>query len=440
MTTSKSSSEMDNYHIIHPHHGLGDPWSVVIDSGDGIYLKDVNGKEYIDGRSQLTCVNLGYGRREIIDAIKKQAEKLQYLSIFYGATHEALIECAARLSEVTPKNVNQFLFTSGGSEATESAFMIARLYWAMQEKKKSKIISLYRSYHGNTLGAIGATGMEMGGQKSMDSLAGYIHIPSYYCYRCSFGHSYPGCNIHCARYLEEVIQREGPDSIGIFIAEPILGVGGLIIPPPEYFPIIRDICTKYNVLFIADEIQTGFCRTGKFFAVDHWGIEPDMMLMGKGITGCYVPFGAVGVSDSIWEGIKGGHLTGFTHGGHPIAAAAACAALDIYVKEKIADHVAEIGEYVLKRLKYEFTTLRSVAGASGLGLMLGLEIVKDKETKAAHDAETMATILPNALSKGLMIRARDTRMGFTPPLIMTKEEADKALDILKPVLANLGQQ
>jgi adenosylmethionine-8-amino-7-oxononanoate aminotransferase len=412
---------------------------VVIESGQGIYLKDVDGKEYIDGRSQLTCVNLGYGRREIIDAIKKQADKLQYLSLFYGATHNPIVECAERLSEVTPKNINQFLFTSGGSEATESAFMIARLYWSMQGKTKNKIISLYRSYHGNTLGSIAATGMEMWGQNSMESLSGYVHIPPYYCYRCSYGHTYPSCNVHCARYLEEVIQQEGPDSVGIFIAEPILGVGGLICPPPEYFPIIREICAKYNVLLITDEIQTGFCRTGKFFAVEHWGVEPDMMLMGKGITGSYLPFGAVGVSDAIYEGIKGGHLTGFTHGGHPIAAAASCAALDFYVKEKIADHVTEIGEYVLKRFNTEFTALPSVASASGLGLMIGLEIVKDKATKAPHDSKTMAAILPSALAKGLMVRARGTRMGFTPPLIITKEEADKALDILMSVLEHLGE-
>jgi putrescine---pyruvate transaminase len=438
MKTFEQFNQLDSAHVIHPHHALGDACSIVVDSGQGIYLKDIAGKEYIDGRSQLTCVNLGYGRGEIIDAIKKQADKLQYLSLFYGATHEPIVECAARLAAVTPDTINHFLFTSGGSEATESAFMIARLYWTMQEKNKNKIISLYRSYHGNTAGAIGATGMEMGGQKSMESLPGYIHIPPYYCFRCSFGHTYPSCNIRCARYLGEVIEREGPDSIGVFIAEPILGVGGIISPPPEYFRIIREICTRYNVLFIADEIQTGFCRTGKFFAVQHWSVEPDMLLMGKGITGCYIPFGAVGVSDRIYEGIKGGHLTGFTHGGHPIAAAAACAAIDIYVQEKIAEHVAEVGEYVLRRLATEFTALPSVADATGLGLMIGLEIVKDKETKAAHDSKAMATILPKALAKGLMVRARDTRMGFTPPLIITKEESDKALDILMPILAHLA--
>jgi len=430
--------KLDREHIIHPHHPIGEECGIIIASGHGVWLRDIEGREYIDGRSQLTCVNLGYGRREVVDAIKEQLDILPYLSIFYHFSHPAIIECATRLAEVTPGGLNHFSFTSGGSESIESAFMIARLFWHLRGKPKNKIISLYRSYHGNTLGAMSATGMPMGGLESMVALSpGFIHIPPYYCYRCSFGKEYPDCDIKCARFLAETIESEGPESVAAFIAEPVIGVGGYISPPPEYWPIVRQICTDYDVLLIADEVMTGFCRTGRFFAVEHWGIKPDMMAMGKGITSSYVPFGAVAISDEIYEQSKGAHLSGFTHAGHPIAAAAACKAIEIYVKERVAEHVTQVAKHVLERLDNEFKSLPCVADVNGLGLMIGIEVVKDKATKAPLDPKVMGTILPHALANGLITRGRGTRVALCPPLTITMEEADKVLDILYPILADL---
>lgn len=430
--------KIDNAHLIHPNHPIGEDCRIVIESGDGIWLQDTEGKRYIDGRSQLCCVNLGYGHKEIVNAIKEQLEKLQYLSIFYNFSHPTIIECSTRLAEVTPDGLNHFFFTSGGSESIESGLMFARLFWHLKEKPKHKIISLYMSYHGNTLGATSATGMEMGGLENMSSLCpGFIHIPPYYCYRCFFGKEYPSCGIKCAHFLADIIEREGPDSVSTFIAEPILGVGGYISPPPEYWPIIRKICNNYDIILFADEVMTGFCRTGKYFALENWGVISDLMAMGKGINSSYVPFGAVALNDNIYETLKGNHVSGFTHSGNPLGAAAACKALEIYSKEKIADHTAQLGSYMLERLNKEFKPLPCVADVNGLGLMIGIELVKDKNSKEPLDKEVMAKVLPSALANGLITRGRGTRIALCPPLIISKEEADKVLDILYPIIAEL---
>jgi adenosylmethionine-8-amino-7-oxononanoate aminotransferase len=427
---------------------VGQNLGIVFEEANGVILRDTHGKEYLDGASQLSCVNLGYGDKRIIDATMEQMNKLQYTTIHYGFTHPAVIECSRKLAEITPEGLDHFLFTCGGSESTESAFKISRWYWRNMGRDKYKIISLYNSYHGVSLGSISATGAGKGSfvKGILPVAPGFIHIPSYYCYRCAFGKEYPDCNIECAHFLARTIESEGPENVAAFIAEPSQGAGGAIAPPPEYWPIVRKICSDSEVLLISDEIITGFGRTGTFWGLDNWRVKPDVMSLGKGITSAYLPFGAVAINHEVYEGLKGVRVSAFTYSGHPVCCATATKAMEIYIKEKVAENAVKVGKHVLKRLKDEFLRLPCVGEVGGLGLMLGMEIVKDKTSKATFDLSenVMAKIQKQALENGLFIRVINIamypgdRVCFTPPLTITIEEADRALDILYPLIANLN--
>lgn len=432
-------------HIVNAFYPLGQRAVVVFEKGHGVILQDIEGKEYIDVSSQLTCVNLGYGRKEIIDAAVAGMRKLQFIKLFHGYYNPAIIECAQRLAELTPDGLDRFFFTAGGAESIEMAFQYARRYWHNKGQAKYKIISLYDSYHGITLAAATVSGYGKGSAwRGIGPLpSGFIHIPSYNCYYCMLGREYPNCEIDCARFLEETIIKEGPDSVAAFIAEPVQGVGGMIPPPPEFWPMVREICAKYDVLLIADEVMTGFCRTGKMFATEHWGIKPDIMTIAKGLTSAYLPMGAVAFGSEIFDALKGAPLPGFTYSGHPVAAAAAIKTMEIYVKEKVAENVAKVSKHVLERLNAEFKPLPCVDNIGGLGLMMGFNLVKDKTTKAPFEPAVVVEITSRALDKGLLVRGMNavtttgTRVGFTPPLVISVEEADRALDILLPIVAEL---
>ena len=439
----------DREHMVHGRCAVGENNGIVTDKSHGIYFQDTEGKEYIDGASQLLCVNLGYGQREIIDAICKEMEKLQYGMLFHGFSNVASIKCGQKLSELVPEGLDHFNFTTGGSESIDNALEIARFYWRAKGRSKYKIISLYDSYHGVGSGGLAATGVGRGAyERNVGPLMpGFVHIPPYYCYRCMFGVEYPDCNIKCARFLAEVIEKEGSENMAAFIAEPELGVGGVIAPPPEYWPIVREICNEYEVLLIADEVMTGFGRTGKMFAMEHWEVKPDIIAMAKGITSAYIPFGAVAFSGEIWEAIKGRTLTAYTYSGHPVCAAAAVKAMEIYIRDKVVENAAKVGKYALERLTRDFEPLPCVGGINGLGLMLGIEIVADKATKKPFDPKLniMQKLQDQALEKGLFLRMASIkstpsdRVAFAPPLIVTTEEVNKALDILYPLIANLKQ-
>jgi len=448
--TSKRTDELlkwDREHIVHSRWAIGGNIGFVIDKSHGIYLQDTEGKEYIDSSSQLVCVNLGYGQTEIIDAIREELEKLQYCMQYLGFVNEASIRCGQKLSEIVPEGLDHFNFTTGGSESIDLALRFARLYWNARGMNKYKIVSLYDSYHGTAGGGLAVTGSGRGGYERgvAPVMPGFIHIPSYYCYRCMFGKEYPSCNIHCAQFLAEIIEKEGADSVAAFIAEPELGTAGMVAPPPEYWPMIREICSKYNVLLITDEVMTGFGRTGKMFALEHWKVKPDIMVMAKGITSAYIPFGAVALSDEIWEALKGRNFVSYTYAGHPACAAGAVKTMEIYQRDKVVENTAKVGKYALERLKRDFEPLPCVGEVGGLGLMLGIEIAADKATKRPFDRKLniMEQIMNNGLEKGMYIRVCDIgstpgdRIVFAPPLIITTEEVDKALDILYSIVASL---
>ena len=291
----------DREHILHGLTVVGKTQGIVIESADGITLIDTDGRKLMDLSSQLINVNLGHNRREIIKAAKEQMDKLNYASILRGFSNLPSIELAFKLSAITPKGLDRFMWAHTGSDTIDSAFRIANLYWKAKGSRKYKIISLHSSYHGTTRGVANATNVAKGFTEEMPPAPGHIHIPNYYCYRCPFEKTYPGCGIQCAKFLEYTIVNEGEDSVAAFIAEPEQGSIGFIAPPQEYWPMVREICTKYNVLLIADEVMTGFARTGKMFAVEHWNIVPDMMTMSKGIVNGYLPFGALALSGDIFE-------------------------------------------------------------------------------------------------------------------------------------------
>lgn len=447
MATTEDLLKWDEAHLMHAYFPLGQNRGKMFENAKGVILQDTEGKEYIDFSSHLTCINLGYGQSELVAAAAGQMQKLAYSTLFHGFSHRPSIECGMKLAELTPEGLDYFFFTSGGSMSIEQALKLARLYWSNNGLSKHKIIALYGSFHGQSSGALSATGVGKGifwrGVKT--TIPGFIHIPPYYCYRCLFGREYPQCGIQCAKYLAEVIEQEGSETVVAFLAEPVIGAGGMIPPPPEYWPMVREICTKYDVLLIADEVMTGFCRTGKMFAVEHWGIKPDIMTLAKGITSAYFPLGAVAFNDRVYQGVKGAATTGFTYDGHPVGCALATKALEIYVRDKIADNVTKVSKHLVARLNAEFLPLPCVGDVTGLGFMGGIEIVADKTTKRmfAPELHVIERIRDQGLENGLYLRtasinwALSDRIEWSPPLTISIEEVDRALDILRPIIADI---
>ena len=416
---------LDRRHLVHPYLPVGDTAYVVFERGEGVFLHDVNGRRYLDARSQLNCVNLGYGHRGLIEAIESQVEQLAYVSLFYGFTHPQAVTAASRLASLLPGDLDRIAFTSGGSEAIEQALALVRLYWSKVDPARTTVISRLRGYHGNTAGAMSATGMPMGGMPGLPAIVpGHVHIPPPYPFR-------DGADARAAAdALAAAIQAEPAGTVAAFLAEPLLGVGGYLAPPEGYWPLVREVCDAYGVLLIVDEVMTGFRRTGPMFACDHWGLVPDLLVMGKGMNGSYVPCGAVAIGGRIEEAIQGVSLSGFTHAGHPLAMAAVNAALDVYLDPAFEPRLAEVAAHARQRLEAEFLEIPCVGDVDGLGLMLALDL--------DLPADRMARIVEVALGRGLITRGRDGRLSFSPPLVITREEVDMALDQLHEVLVEVS--
>ena len=408
------------------------------EEAQGIMIKDTEGKEYIDLHSQLTNVNLGHNRKDIAEVARAQMDKMMFTTTLRGYASVPSIEYGQKLAQVVPKGLDHFLFTMTGADADDCAFKIANLYYKVKGERRYKILSLFNSYHGTLRGTGGATGVLKGACAECPPCGDHMLLPNYFCYRCPFHKEYPGCGIECAEFLDYTIENEGKDNVCCLIAEPVQGSGGYISPPPEYFPMVREICSKHNVLLIADEVMTGFGRTGKMWGLENWNVVPDIMTMSKAIVGGYLPFGAVAISDEIWNTLKGQlSPSGSSESGNPICCAVASKVLDIYREEHIVEHAAEMGRYVRERLEREFLPLPHIGSISGLGLMLGLDIVVDKKTKAKPGPELAAQIQRRGLEQGLYLRVFGNRQCISPPLVITQEEADEALDRLYPIYAEL---
>ena len=430
-------------HVIHPLYSRAEHLEtgpIILVKGEGVYLEDINGKRYLDGLACLWNVNIGHGRKELAQAAAEQMSTLAYCSAYTGFSNIPLIKLAKKLTEIAPPHFKATFFTCGGAESTEAAFKTARFYWKIKGyKNKVKIIARRQAYHGVTTAAMSATGLPIFWQNFDPLVPAFLHIAPPYCYRCEFGKNYPGCNLECADALEEAIKAEGPDTVAAFIAEPVMGSGGVIPAPPEYFPRIRQICDRYNVLLIADEVITGFGRTGKWFAMQHWDVKADIMAMAKGITSAYAPLGGIMVSEEIHKAIVESdqkYMHGHTYSGHPTCCAVALKNLEIMERENLPERAARVGAYLQSRLQ-ELADLPGVGNVRGLGLLGGVEVVADKATRAPFPREKRVgeRIVKEAAERGVIVRCRNDSILMSPPLIITEEQIDQMVNVVRDSIA-----
>lgn len=434
--------EKDQAHFLHPlHHPSATQSPLIIESGEGIWLKTVEGKKYIDGLAGLWNVLIGHGNTELADAARDQMATLAYCSSYAGASNLPAIELADRLAGMAYPSLNTTFFTSGGAESNESAFKTTRYYWRRLGKPdKTKVIARQHGYHGITLAAMSATGMSVYWPMFEPRVPGFLHIPAPYPFRFPADQVREGETIGqaAARALEEAILREGPETVGAFIAEPVQGAGGVIVPPDDYFPAIRAICDKYEVLFIADEVITGFGRTGDWFALRRWGVEPDIMSFAKGITSGYQPLGGIQISDKIREVINSAPanerwMHAYTYSGHPTCCAVANKNLEILQRLDVAENARVQGQRLLDGLHALEAEFDVIADARGLGLMAAIEFA-DRETK--EPLQLGVKVQQACLARGFWTRVIGSDiLAFAPPLTITAEEIDQVLQIVGEALA-----
>lgn len=407
--------------------------------GKGCWVKNPEGRKFLDFTSQFVFVNLGHCDDRVNAAIARQAARLPSVNSQWATEPKARL--GKLLAEVTPGDLKKSFFSTGGTEANEGAAKIAR--WVTG---KQKILSRWRSYHGSTMGAM-ALSADYRNWCAEPAVPGAIHILPPYCYRCSFGATYPSCDIQCAKHVEEVVRLEGgARRVAAIIGEPIFGAGGIIVPPDEYWPMVRAICDKYEMVLIADEVMTGFGRTGKWFGMDHWNVVPDIITMAKGINSGAVPLGATTVRPWIAEKFETmPYLHGHTYSGHALAMAAAVAAIEAYREDRLIERAAETGAYLMERLREIQDKHPCVGEVRGKGLFCGIEIVKNRKTKEPiHEAlmepprpaTSKMTFLAKCMEEGVYIMAGGASViMISPPLTITKEELDFGLEVIDRNLA-----
>ncbi|MDL1895005.1 aminotransferase class III-fold pyridoxal phosphate-dependent enzyme [Anaerolineae bacterium CFX7] len=401
----------------------------------GVYFWDTDGKRYIDMNSQLMSVNIGHGDERVIKAIQDQAAKLTYASPYMATDVRG--ELGQALAEITPKRLKKSFFTLGGAESNENAIKIARMVTG-----KHKIIARYRSYHGGTAGAMTLTG-DPRRWPAEPGIPGVVRVMDPYRYRCRWCEGADACNLNCLNHVEDTIQFEGAQNIAAIIMEPVTGTNGIIIPPDGYMQGIRQLCDKYKILFIADEVMSGFGRTGEWFAVDHWGVEPDIMSVAKGLTSSYLPLGATIVSEEVASYFDEKVLyAGLTYGGHAMGCAAALACLNVYKQDNLIERAREMGKYLgewHEKLKAKHP---SVGDVRYIGLFSIIEVVKNRATREpmapfnakASEMGAMGVINKFFRDNGLYTFVRWNNILVNPPLIITKQELDEGMEIIDRAL------
>ena len=441
MSTNAALLQRDHRALVHSLHNpaghlAGNLWV----KGEGTDLIDADGKRYIDAMSGLWNVTLGYGQRELVDAAAAQMGELAYASGYAGNSNLKALALGEKLAELTYPNINRFFFTSGGGESTDSTIKTARYYFKVTGKPtKVKTISLLGGYHGTTLAAMCATGMPAYWPSFEPRMPGFVHIPNHDVYRYV---APPGADpaTAAADELERAILAEGPDTVALFLAEPVMG-GGAYVPPPGYFQRIRAICDRYDVLFAADEVITGFGRTGRMFALDHWGTTPDLMQFAKGITSGYLPLGGVGLSDKVAEVFErpgaDPWMHCYTYSGHPVACAVALATIGILEREQLAARAAQLGERLHHGLREALGAHPNVGNLRGLGLIATVELVEDRGTKKSFDpARKMGPqVLAQARSRGLITRGRGDQIYLGPALVSSEATIDRIVAIVAESVA-----
>ena len=428
--------ELDAQHHLHPftdNAALAGKGARVISKAKGVYLWDAEGNQYLDGMAGLWCVNVGYGRKEITDAVYAQMQQLPYYNTFFQTTHPPVAELAAKVAELTPDGLNRVFFCSSGSEANDTVLRMVRHYWASVGKPdKHIVISRENAYHGSTM-----AGASLGGMKPMHKqgglpIPGIEHIMQPHWFVNGADQSPDDFGQRAAKALEDKILALGADNVAAFIAEPVQGAGGVIVPPSTYWPLIQKICVDHNVLLVADEVICGFGRTGNWFGSDTFNIAPDMMAIAKGLSSGYLPIGGVVVSDRVAEGLEqGGEFNhGYTYSGHPACAAAAIANIDIMRSEGIVETVAEsTGPYFQNKLA-EFASHPNVGQVRGVGLLGAIQLVPNKPAHTPFEKPDVTGVRcrEHCLNNGLVMRAVDDAMIISPPLTISAAEIDELFD------------
>jgi taurine--2-oxoglutarate transaminase len=404
---------------------------IPISRAQGVYFWDSDGKRYIDFSSQLMNMNIGHQHPKVIKAIQDQAAQLCYAHP--GMATEARGLLGQKIAEVAPGNLKKTFFCLGGAEANENAIKIARFYTG-----RNKILARYRSYHGATHGAIALTG-DYRRLPVEPAMPGVVHFLDPFCYRCPFGWTITTCHRECISHVDEVINYEGPDRIAAIIMEGVTGSNGLIVPPDDYWPRVREICNKYQILLISDEVMSGWGRTGKWFAVDNWAVVPDIITTAKGITSGYVPLGAVIVSEPIAEYFEDKMLwCGLTYSGHPLACAAGVATINVYSDDGLLENANKVGNYLGKRLEAIKLKHPSVGDVRYIGLFTAIEIVSDKKTKKPIDplTETGKFLRDN----GLFTFIFHNVIFVVPPLCINESQVDEGLSIIEAALDEIDKK
>ena len=406
---------------------------IEIEEAHGAIVKDKTGKEYLDCFSGISVVNAGHNNEEVINAAKEQMDKYVHVCTYVYYV-EPVGDLAEKLAELTPGKLKKSFFGNSGAEANEGAMRIAKKY-----TKKQEFIALRASFHGRTIGTLSITGNYARKKGAGPFMPGVSFAPTPYCYRCPFGKTYPNCNLECAKAVEDVYHYDTSDNVAAFIAEPVMGEGGIIPPPKEYYKEVKAILEKHGSLFIADEVQSGFGRTGKFFAIEHYDVEPDIMTMAKGIADGF-PISAFITRDEIANAFEvGDHLS--TFGGNPVSANAALANIRVMIKEELPKRSEEIGKYLMDKLNELKDKNPLIGDVRGKGLMIGIELIRDKNKTPATDITSK--IRDRALHSGLLIGKGGIYgnvIRFQPPLIITKVQLDEAVSILENILEEFASE
>jgi putrescine aminotransferase len=440
----------DLAHIIHPQFNAADHANAVIyASGRGAVLTDVHGKQYIDGLSSLWNVAVGHGRVELAEAAAKQMSELAFSNSYTGYANIPSIKLTEKLLSLVSPNMSGVFYANSGSEANDMALKAARYYWFVSGRpEKLKVISRSEAYHGGTMAATAITGMAPFHKGFGPEPPNFVQVPTCYPYRCQWCSAKPACTLECADNIEATILREGADTVAVVIAEPVHGAGGVIPPDPGYWPRLREICDRHDVLLIADEVITGFGRTGRWFGLERWGVQADVVTFAKAVTSAYVPLSGFIVSDRIHRAIYDApadtkFMIGCTNAAHPTACAVALRNLQIFDDENLVERAERMGQRLNDGLA-QLLEMPHVGNVRGLGLMAAVEVVADKVTRQAFaPAQAVGPKLAKALrERGVITRVKGDSILFAPPLIITEQQVDTIVsataEAIDEVVANAG--
>ncbi len=434
---------LDKERVLHPATSIADHLRTgprIMAEGSGLTLTDVEGRRYLDAVAGLWCVNIGYGRTEVADAMAAQARRLAYYHTFSSMSNEPQIRLADRLLGIAPGRMSKVFFANSGSEANDTQVKLVWYYNNLRGKpQKKKIISRVGGYHGSTVASASLTGLPMFHRAFDLPIGTVLHTSPPYHYRdAAPGVSEEAYAGALATDLDALIQREGPDTVAAFIAEPVMGAGGVLVPPRTYFDRVQAVLRKYEVLMIADEVICGFGRLGRFFGSDVYGINPDLVTVAKGLTSGYFPLSAVILSDGVWSVLQtgspevGAFAHGFTYSGHPVGAAVAMANLDILIGEDMVGNSERVGAYLQSSLRERFQANALVGDVRGLGLIAGIELVADRASRRPFDPalKVAQQVAARCLEDGLIVRALPVGhvIALSPPLCITRDQVDRVVE------------